>query len=121
MLTGWTRIPLLDEPQIEMIRAALGDDDFRVMYAEFPRAARKAAGSIEMALRRSNIDQARAAAHGMNGVASSFGAERLARLASFIELEADSLTAVSQLIDVLTETINATDSILRKERQAIEV
>jgi hypothetical protein len=45
MLTGWTRIPLLDEPQIEMIRAALGDDDFRVMYAEFPRAARKAAAS----------------------------------------------------------------------------
>ena len=56
----------------------------------------------------------------MNGVASSFAAERLARLASFIELEADSLTAVRQLMDVLTETIDATDSILRKGRQATE-
>ena len=113
MLTRWTTIPLLDEEQISLLHEALGADEFKAIYSDFPTAACAGLASVEIAVLQGDLDQAKRAAHAMKGVASSFGAERLASIACCIELEAESIAGLVPLMTMLGDTIEATNGLLQ--------
>jgi histidine phosphotransfer protein HptB len=107
-LTG----PLLDEAQIALLCGALGEDDLRAMLSELPRAARQALDEIRTAVASDNIQQARCAAHALKGLASSFGAARLAAIACEFEHATSSIASISQAIPVLDDLIGETSAAL---------
>jgi histidine phosphotransfer protein HptB len=105
---GVTGGPLFDEAQIAALRDALGEEDLRAMLSELPSAAGQALHKIRTALVSSDLEAARRAAHALKGVASNFGAARLAAIARELELEATSIASISQHILVLADTIDKT-------------
>jgi HPt (histidine-containing phosphotransfer) domain-containing protein len=106
------RLPLLDEAHIAMLREAVGDEDLRAMFAELPDATRQALDAVRAAVASDDAAGARHAAHTLKGVASSFGAARLAALACELEHPTSSITAISQGIAVLDDLIEETSAAL---------
>lgn len=107
-------LPLLDEVQIEALREALGADELRGMYGDLPASARASRDLIERAVRDQDMDAARKAAHVLKGVASSFGAMRLAEVARVIELDLPTAAAAGPFLGVLTGTVDDTVSALSR-------
>lgn len=107
-------LPLLDEAQIEALREALGADELRGMYGDLPASARASRDLIERAVRDQDMDAARKAAHVLKGVASSFGAMRLAEVARVIELDLPTAAAAAPFLGVLTGTVDDTVSALSR-------
>lgn len=110
MLGRSTETPLLDEPQLELLREALDESDLAAMLSELPSAAQQAIGAIEAAVRSNNMEEARRSAHVLKGVASSFGAARLAAMAREIELESVSIDDVGGCIADLIVTVEQTSN-----------
>jgi HPt (histidine-containing phosphotransfer) domain-containing protein len=104
--------PLLDEAQLAILRDALGDEDLHAMLAELPGAAGDAIDRIRAAALSGDIQEARRAAHVLKGVASSFGAARLAAVASELEHPTSSIGSISQAIAVLDNLIVETSAAL---------
>jgi len=104
--------PLFDDFQIEMLRDAVGPDDLGAMLAELPRHALRSFEAIKAALASDDFEQACRAAHVIKGVASSFGAARLAAIAREMELESSSLAALRGHMPTLAETIQSTAAAL---------
>lgn len=107
-------LPLLDEAQIEALRDALGADELRGMYGDLPASARASRDQIEKAVCEQDMDAARKAAHVLKGVASSFGAMRLAEVARVIELDLPTPTDAGSFLGVLTGTVDDTISALSR-------
>lgn len=107
-LTG----PLLDEAHVAMLREAVGDEDLCAMLAELPDAARQALDAIRAAVVSDDLAVARHAAHTLKGVASSFGAARLAAVACELEHPTSSIASISQDVAVLDELIVETSAAL---------
>jgi len=100
--------PLLDDAQLDLLREALDEGELRAMLSELPQAALQAIGSIESAVHANDLDEARRAAHVLKGVASSFGAARLAAMAREIELEMPTIDHMANCVPDLIETVNRT-------------
>lgn len=107
-------LPLLDEAQIEALRDALGMDELRGMYGDLPASARASRDLIERAVGEQDMDAARKAAHVLKGVASSFGAMRLAEVARVIELDLPTAAAAGPFLGVLKGTVDDTVSALSR-------
>ncbi|WP_431204572.1 Hpt domain-containing protein [Bradyrhizobium betae] len=80
-------VPLFDDLQIALLREALDEGDLAAMMAELPLASGAAIDAIGAAASSGNLAEVHRVAHVLKGVASSFGAARLASLAREIELE----------------------------------
>lgn len=104
--------PLFDGLQIEMLCDAVGPDDLGAMLAELPRHAARSCEAIEAALASDDFEQACRAAHVLKGVASSFGAARLAAIARQMELESPSVAALRRHMPVLAEITRSTAAAL---------
>ncbi len=102
------QISLLDDAQLELLREALDEDELRAMLSELPEAARQAIDAIETSVAANDLDQARRSAHVLKGVASSFGAARLAAIAREIELELPSIECIATCVPWLIETVEQT-------------
>jgi HPt (histidine-containing phosphotransfer) domain-containing protein len=107
-LTG----PLLDEAHVAMLREAVGDEDLCAMFAELPDATRQALDVIRAAVASEDLAAARHAAHTLKGVASSFGAARLAAVACELEHPSSSIASISQGVAVLDDLIVETSAAL---------
>ena len=79
--------PLLDQDQLDLLRAALDPGALRAMLAQLPAAAADALAAITAALAAGDLDGARKAAHVLKGSCSSLGAARLAEIARDTELD----------------------------------
>jgi histidine phosphotransfer protein HptB len=101
-------MPLLDDSQLALLREALDEEELRAMLSELPHAAMQAIGSIEVAVRSNDLDEARRSAHVLKGVASSFGAARLAAMAREIELEMATIDGVAKCLPDLIEAVEQT-------------
>jgi HPt (histidine-containing phosphotransfer) domain-containing protein len=108
MFERFGQISLLDDAQLELLREALDEDELRAMLSELPEAARQAIDAIETSVAANDLDQARRSAHVLKGVASSFGAARLAAIAREIELELPSIASVATCVPWLIETVEQT-------------
>ncbi|HEY0330894.1 MAG TPA: Hpt domain-containing protein [Rhodopseudomonas sp.] len=100
--------PLIDHTQIALLRRALGDEDLRDMLAELPEVARQGLDKIRAAVAASDLDEARRNGHALKGVASSFGAARIAAEARKIEAAGSSIAAISQGVALLERLIDET-------------
>jgi HPt (histidine-containing phosphotransfer) domain-containing protein len=100
--------PLFDHVQIALLRDALGEENLRAMLSEFPGAAAQALCGIDTALSSNDLEEVRRLAHAFKGVASSFGAARLAAMAREFELEATSIASMMERMPALTDVINET-------------
>ena len=100
--------PLFDQAQIALLRDALGQEDLRAMLSELPNAAARARDKMGAALASNDLEEARRVAHALKGVASSFGAARLAAVAGEFDLEATSNTSITQRMSALTNVIDKT-------------
>jgi HPt (histidine-containing phosphotransfer) domain-containing protein len=105
---GLLDVPLFDAAQIASLCDALGEEDLRDMLLDFPDAATEAFQNVATAVRSSDLEGARHLAHTLKGLASSFGAARLAEIARELELEAPSIVSMMQRMPVLTDAIDAT-------------
>jgi histidine phosphotransfer protein HptB len=108
MLPGLIELPLFDRSQIALLRDALGEDDLRAMLSELPGTAEHAFCEIRTALATNDLEEVRRLAHAFKGVASSFGAARLAAIAREFELEAPSIASVAQRMPALADAIDET-------------
>jgi histidine phosphotransfer protein HptB len=102
------QMPLLDDAQLELLREALDEEELCAMLSELPQTAMRAIGSIEVAVQAKDIDEARRSAHVLKGVASSFGAARLAAMASVIELEMATIDCIAKCLPDLIEAVERT-------------
>jgi HPt (histidine-containing phosphotransfer) domain-containing protein len=102
--------PLFDVAQVALLRDALGEADLRAMLAELPNAAEQAGQKIRTALASDDLEEVRRAAHALKGIASSFGAARLAAIAREFELEATSIASMMQRMPVLADAIEKTSA-----------
>jgi HPt (histidine-containing phosphotransfer) domain-containing protein len=102
--------PLLDNGHVSMLREAVGDEDLCAMMADLAASARDTLRTINDALSAEDIGQARRGAHVLKGLASCFGAARLAVIAREFEDETSSITSISQGIPGLERTIEATSA-----------
>jgi HPt (histidine-containing phosphotransfer) domain-containing protein len=100
--------PLFDMAQIASLRDALGEEDLRAMLAELPNTAGQACHKIRTALAANDLEEVRRLAHALNGVASSFGAARLATIAREFELEATSIASMMPRMPALADAIEKT-------------
>ena len=108
MFDSLRQLPLLDDVQLEMLREALDEDELRAMLSELPQAAMQAIDSIEVAVRSNDLVEARRSAHVLKGVASSFGAARLAAMASEIELEMAAIDCIAKCLPDLIAAVEQT-------------
>ncbi|CAL75704.1 conserved hypothetical protein; putative histidine-containing phosphotransfer domain, HPT domain [Bradyrhizobium sp. ORS 278] len=101
-------MPLIDQDQLELLRAALDPDELRAMLAELPMAAEEGLAAIRTALLAGDLAQVRKAAHVLKGSSSSLGAGRLAELARMIELDLTTPEEITAHLPLLSETIGVT-------------
>jgi len=73
-----------------------------------PAAASGSVDAINAALGAGDLEEARKAAHVLKGFSSSLGAARIAAFAREIELEIETITAISERVPLLVVTIDAT-------------
>ena len=111
MFTALTE-PLLDDVQLSDLRDALGDEDLQAMLSELPDAAREAIDRIRSAVEAGDADDARRAAHVLKGVASSFGAGRLAALACELEHPTSLIASIAEAVPVLDDLLVETSAAL---------
>jgi histidine phosphotransfer protein HptB len=104
--------PLFDVAQIALLRDALGEADLRAMLADLPNAAERAGQKIREALASNDLEEVRRLAHTLKGVASSFGAARLAAIAREFELEATSIASMLLRMPALADAIEKTSAAL---------
>jgi HPt (histidine-containing phosphotransfer) domain-containing protein len=104
--------PLFDLAQIALLRDALGEADLRAMLADLPGAAERAGQKIRTALASNDLEEVRRQAHTLKGVASSFGAARLAAIAREFELEATSIASMLLRMPALADAIEKTSAAL---------
>jgi HPt (histidine-containing phosphotransfer) domain-containing protein len=104
--------PLFDVAQIALLRDALGEVDLRAMLADLPNAAERAGQKIREALASNDLEEVRRVAHNLKGVASSFGAARLAAMAREFELEGTSIASMLLRMPVLADAIEKTSAAL---------
>jgi len=102
------QMPLLDVAQLDMLREALDEDELQAMLSELPQTAMQAIDAIEQAVKTNDLDGARRAAHVLKGVASSFGAARLAEMAREIELDMATIDRVAACVPELIATVERT-------------
>ena len=102
------QMPLLDDAQLELLREALDEEELCAMLSELPQAAMQAIGSIEVAVQSNDLDEARRSAHVLKGVASSFGAARLAAMAREVELEIATIDCVEKCLPDLIKAVEQT-------------
>ena len=112
MQPSLTHQPLFDVAQIALLRDALGEEDLRGLLSELPSAAGQAFDQIGAALASNDPEEVRREAHALKGVASSFGAARLAAIARELELEAASIALMLQLMPALANAIDDTLAVL---------
>ena len=108
MQRSLTDQPLFDQGQIALLLDALGEEDLRAMLSELPAAAGQAFHKIGAALASNDLEEVRRLAHAFKGVASSFGAARLAALAREFELDASSVTSIVLRMPALADAIDET-------------
>ena len=106
--------PLFENEQLDLLRAALGEDDLSAMLLQLPQAARHSFNAIQAALDAGDLDEARKAAHVLKGFSGSLGAARLSSVAREIELDLDTLASVANRMPLLSATIEATISDLSR-------
>lgn len=100
--------PVFDEAKLAGLRLALGEDDLHAMMAHIPQEAVNNLNQIRAAVDARDLDAARRAAHGLKGMASNFGAKRLAVAARAIELEAPTIEAIADRVRELDAIVEAT-------------
>jgi HPt (histidine-containing phosphotransfer) domain-containing protein len=110
--------PLFDEDQMATLRDALGDEELRAMLARLPAAIAQAQQKIEEAVAAGNLEAARRAAHGLKGVATNFGAARIAATAREMELETASIEAMQERLPVLLDAMTMTFAALAERERA---
>jgi HPt (histidine-containing phosphotransfer) domain-containing protein len=101
-------MPLLDDAQLDSLREALGEDDLHAMLSDLPQAALQTIDLIRGAVHSNDLDEVRRSAHVLKGVASSFGAARLAAMARELELETPTIDGVANCVPDLIETVERT-------------
>jgi histidine phosphotransfer protein HptB len=102
--------PLFESDQLDLLRAALGQEDLSTMLLQLPQAAMDSLGAIQAALEAGDLDEARKAAHVLKGFSGSLGAARLSSVAREIELDLGTIAAVANRMPLLSATIQATIS-----------
>lgn len=100
--------PLLDEGQVGLLRAALGRDGLVALASGLPDAVIEKYRVIKAAFAAGNLDEGRRAAVGLAGVASNFGAARLAMMLQKIARETVSADDMTRHDPALSKTIDST-------------
>jgi HPt (histidine-containing phosphotransfer) domain-containing protein len=106
--------PLFESDQLELLRAALGEEELSAMLLQLPEAAAKSLKAIRTAIETGDLDETRKAAHVLKGFSGSLGAARLASIAREIELDIDSVASIAERMPLLVLTIEATTSELAR-------
>lgn len=101
-------VPLFDDSQVALLREALDEKDLAAMMAELPSASGAAIKAIGIAASSGNLADVQRAAHVLKGVASSFGAARLAGLAREIELQLRGIDEVPESLSRLAAVAEQT-------------
>lgn len=104
--------PIFDDATLSMLRKALQDDLSAVM-AGIPPEAAKALKLIKTAIAAEDLEAARAAAHGLAGMALNFGAIRIAAIACNIALNSPDIGTVALQVGSLECAIRETSTWIR--------
>jgi signal transduction histidine kinase/DNA-binding response OmpR family regulator/HPt (histidine-containing phosphotransfer) domain-containing protein len=92
------------------LRKGLEESELRAFLAMIPVEGAKCLDQIKAAVAAGDLDAARKAAHRLNGMASNFGAARVAGIARRIELEAPAIEIVSRHLTPLEIALHETQA-----------
>jgi len=114
-------LPLLDLELLHQLTETLGQQEFRQIFALVPEVMAREQQALRQALTESNRGETRRAAHTLHGLASSFGALRLAGVSKAVLAQAPRvapsadgadyqafLAQLPPLLALLNETIDLT-------------
>jgi signal transduction histidine kinase/CheY-like chemotaxis protein/HPt (histidine-containing phosphotransfer) domain-containing protein len=101
---------IFDCATLAELREGLEEGELRAALAMIPAEGGKCLNQIKAAVAAGDLDAARKAAHRLKGMASNFGAARLAGLARRIELEAPAIEVVSKHVRPLEIALNETQA-----------
>ncbi len=107
-------IPLLDETKMAELRDIFGESDLRTALGCIPDEAAKCLHKLKQAIAAGDLDAARKVAHGLKGMASNYGASRLARISRQIEMEATEIDEVARAFGELANALDDTTAAIRK-------
>lgn len=105
--------PLIDRERIGELQSLLGGDRLGGMLAQLPSALRQERDALAARVDADQPDAVAKAAHGLKGVASNFGAMRLAGAAAAMETDTKELRRLLADVDrILADTVAALDQVL---------
>jgi signal transduction histidine kinase/CheY-like chemotaxis protein/HPt (histidine-containing phosphotransfer) domain-containing protein len=103
-------VAVFDPATLAELRKDLEESELRAFLAMIPAEGTKCLNQIKAAVAAGDLDAARRAAHRLKGMASNFGASRLAAIAGRIELEAPAIEIVSFHVKPLEIALNETQA-----------
>ncbi len=100
--------PVFDEAILTRLREMVHESDLREAIAGVPAEAAKAVNLIKVAIAAGDVRAARNAAHTLTGMASNFGAVRLAAVGRRISLTSSDIEAVARDVAPLERALEET-------------
>ncbi|HZA01120.1 MAG TPA: Hpt domain-containing protein, partial [Hyphomicrobiaceae bacterium] len=101
---------IFDPAILAELRLGLEESELRAALAMIPGEGAKCLNEIKAAVAGGDLDTARKVAHRLKGMASNFGAARLAAIARRIELEAPAIEIVSKHVRPLEIALHETQA-----------
>jgi HPt (histidine-containing phosphotransfer) domain-containing protein len=106
-------VAIFDPATLAELRGGLEESELRAALAMIPGEGAECLNEIKAAVAAADLDAARKVAHRLKGLASNFGAARLAAIARRIELEATAIEVVSQHVRPLEIALHETRAQIR--------
>jgi CheY-like chemotaxis protein len=110
---AWAGVEVFDSTTLAELRDGLEESELCAALAMIPAEGAKCLASIKAAVAAGDLDAAREAAHRLKGMASNFGAARLAAISRRIELEAPAIEIVSNHVEPLEMALHETQAKIR--------
>jgi signal transduction histidine kinase/CheY-like chemotaxis protein/HPt (histidine-containing phosphotransfer) domain-containing protein len=107
-LDAMEAVAIFDPATLATLRGALEESELRAALAMVPGEGAECLKEIKAAVAAADLDAARKVAHRLKGMASNFGAARLAAISRRIELEATAIEVVSQHVRPLEIALHET-------------
>lgn len=105
---------VFDLEKVASLRDVMGEEAFQTLIGRVPDESTNLLSNIQQSLAAGNLESAQRAAHGLKGMASNVGAERIEAIARRIELEAKTVDAASKEVEQLESVVDeASDWIKR--------
>jgi signal transduction histidine kinase/DNA-binding response OmpR family regulator len=107
---GMEAVAVFNAATLTELREGLEESELRAALAMIPEEGAKCLNEIKAAVAAGELDTARKVAHRLKGLASNFGAARLAAIARRIELEAPEIEIVSKHVRPLEIALHETQA-----------